>query len=226
VFFAGSFFAAIMLKETSVIIGAFFVLFIILEKIFFNKSLKVVSSLFAVALPLFLSAFVYIHFAGGIGRAIEMIRIILIAPMTNEYVLMYQTGSFFRYLYDYFLISPLTLVAALIFILLYITGRDRNYEPYAYLVVFFIVLYSSFSFFNKNIRAVMALDFSIRVFTAILISNMFIKFKEKSIALSMVAVILIAAFDFAIFRHIFVIYDVYDPVTYNLEKAWQVWGFR
>ena len=221
--FIVSFFTLILIKETSVMLAGFFLLYIFVEKVFFNHKLKILPAILSVVLPLMAAFFSYISLTGGLDRLISLVKIILLTPLTNEYVLKYQTGSFFRYFYDFFLLSPVTLVLSLIFMFFYFTGKNIKHRSIGYLVVLFITIYVFFSSFNKNIRAVMILDFPIRIFTVLFLADIFARFKNRKMALCVAAVVLIVFFDLLIFRKSFVVFDVYDPVTYNLQVAWQTW---
>lgn len=219
--FMSSFFISIMLKETSVMLAGFLLLFIFVEKAFFNRELKLIPALSGIILTLTAALVTYIGLTGSVDKLIELVRIILLTPMTNPYVIEYQSGSFFRYLYDFFLISPATLVLTMVFLFLYITGKDFKNEPRGYLVIFFAVFYTIFSLFNKNVRAVLPLDFPIRIFSSIVIYDAFKALPKKRDLMALALIIFIALIDFSIFKHIFVTCDVYDPVTYNLRMAWQ-----
>lgn len=219
--FAFSFAIAMTVKETSVLLAAFFLAFAISERTFYRKDSAILAPAIAVGASVAVAFGAYIAAVGGLNNLIAIAKIIILSPATNDYALRYQSGSFFRYGIDFFLISPLVFIAGAVFCVVYGMGRNGKGEGYRYLIIFFAVLYCLFSFFSKNLRYVMALDLPIRVFAALAITFFSSKAGRYTLALSVAVAGCIAAVDIAIFRHIFLTAGVYDPVTAMLMSAWQ-----
>ncbi len=221
ILFSISFFITIMVKESSVLLISFFVFFLFWEKTFFNRKLKIIPILFSFVAVTIATFLAYFYITGGTEKLVAMAKIILASPMTNEYAIKYQSGSLLRYAYDFFLVSPITLVAAAGFFALYFAKERLQNESGAYLVTFFIMFYIIYSFFSKNIRYVMALDLPVRIFAVLFISELCVRLKERGLAGALAVVSLIGIIDLFIFRHIFLSHAVYDPVTYILLSAWK-----
>lgn len=219
--FAASFFASLMIKETSILLLLFFIFILLFEKTFFDRRLKIIPISFALFISLAGAFISYIMITGGIENFIKLVNIILLSPATNEYAIKYQSGNLLRYLYDFFLVSPVTVIASMGFFILYFFTDKFDKEPYRYLVFFFIILYIGFSFFSKNIRYVMVLDVPIRIFTAVFISSLLDRLGEKGALISLAVIAGVATVDFFIFQALFLRHGIYDPVTHGLISAWK-----
>jgi len=220
ILFALSFFTAIAVKESSVLLIVFFAVFIFLDKRLFNKQLKAAQLLFILLLVLTGVFFMYVKITGSVDKLFQMARIIISSPASNEYAIKYQSGNFLTYLADFLLLSPVTLVLGVSFLILYFKNRDFSGKPYLYVITFFVLYYAAFSLFSKNVRYVMALDLPIRILAAALIIAACGKFGRKGVIASLLIACAIAASDFFIFHHIFITHDIYDPVACNLAWAW------
>ena len=221
--FAASFFAALMIKESAVLLTAFF-LIVLLWDIYArrHKARNCLSLVLAIAVALAAAFFVYLNIAGGFANFIKMAKIIIISPLNNFYAVRYQSGPFFRYMLDFFLISPYTLISAVAFLALYFSNAIERTAQATYLVIFFLSLYMTFSLFSKNMRYVVALDVPIRIFTAMFIANLFRNFKKKELFFSSLTIIMIALSDIYIFNRQFLVQGTYDPVTASLLWGWGV----
>ncbi|MFH0764548.1 MAG: glycosyltransferase family 39 protein [Candidatus Omnitrophota bacterium] len=220
ILFALSFFAAIAVKESSVLVLVFFVVFIFLDKRLFDGQLKSLQSLFILFLVLAAVFFMYIKITGSADKLFQIARIIILSPASNEYAIKYQSGNFFTYMGSFLLLSPITLVLGLSFSALYFKNRDFSEKPYLYIITFFALYYAAFSLFSKNVRYVMALDLPIRILAAALIAAACGKFGKMGWTAALLIAFAIAAGDFFIFHHIFITDGIYDPVICNLAWAW------
>lgn len=219
-FFVLSFFMCVMVKESTALLSAFFVFFIFWDRTFYNKSLNVLLPTVSIAAALALIAATYLTFIGW-DNLIKLVNIISISPITNEYARMYQSGSPLRYLIDFILISPLTVIAMAGFLVMFAAGNIAQDDAGFYLVTFFIIAYAVYSLFSKNLRYVVFLDLPIRILAAVFILRLLHRFGDKAFALSVPVVTAVAITDLFVFRHIFLTHAVYDPVTANLLSAWQ-----
>lgn len=220
--FGLSAYVAIMCKETVVLIVPFFIIYTYVEKIRFNKELRVADVFVPVGAALVAVGVTYLALAGSMAHLIEVIRIILSAPAANPYVLKFQQGPFVRYLWDFFLISPLTFVCAAGFFIDHARQKKSFTQPQLFLVLFFVIFYSLLSCFNKNMRAVMPLDFCLRVFAAVFLCNVFFeKVRQRNIAILLTAGMM-ALFDLGMFCFMFLFMQMHDPVTWNLQAVWVI----
>lgn len=221
VLFTFSFYASVMIKETSILLAVFFIIYILHEKLFIRKNLNIIPLSAGLILTFMALGVSYGLITSGLSKFLQIVRIILISPATNEYAIQYQSGSFLRYLGDFFLVSPLTMAATVFFCGLYIANDKLKSEGARYVVWLFIILYIIFSFFSKNLRYVMALDLPIRIFTALAVSITCSKLGRWKTMTALCIILAIAFVDFRLFKYIFITQQVYDPVTYELLTAWK-----
>ena len=221
IFFAVSFFAAISIKESNVLLAAFFIFFALWDKTFFRKDLNLTMLLIVLIVSLVAVFSSYILIAGGIKPVLSMGKIILASPLTNEYAAKYQSGGLLRYAFDFFLISPITAIAAGCFLILYLVRQNLQNEATAYVVTFLLICYLTYSFFSKNLRYVMAIDLPIRICAALFIVNLSEVFKRRGAIVAFITIAAIAVVDIRIFKHIFLTRGVYDPVTAVLRACWE-----
>lgn len=219
--FAAVFYTAVMVKESSIVLMAFFLFFIFWDKVFFRKGLKVVPMVLSLAVVVVATLLSYMYITGGFDNLAKMAKIILASPLTNQYAIKYQSGPLSTYLYDFFLVSPLTMIAAVGFLILYFINTKLQNESNVFLVISFFVIYMGYSFFSKNLRYVMVLDLPIRIFAAMFIANIVAKAGKKAFISAFAVVALIGLIDIAIFKNLFINHAVYDPVTYSLIMGWK-----
>ena len=225
--FAVSFFALILVKESSVLLLPFFLIFIILEKRFFSKGLKILPLLAALAITLVCVTLTYLLAVGGLGRLARLVLIILFSPLGNPWAKAHLFGPLTKYITDFFLISPLTLVPAAVFFIYYFADRDSRTESSSYLVAFFIIFYLAYSIYIKNVRYVIALDLPIRVFAVLALSKVLAQLRVARPAVLTGIVLLIACSDLFIFYRFYVHNPVfYDTITGNLIGCWQKFIFK
>jgi 4-amino-4-deoxy-L-arabinose transferase-like glycosyltransferase len=96
-------------------------------------------------------------------------------------------------------------------------------EIVLYLILVFILSFFIFNIFTKNIRYVMVLDMPMRLFSVLMLKNIFDKkFPKRTTILTATFIIVISVFDYIIFYNLFVKMGIYDPVTFILLKARQL----
>lgn len=109
--FGLSFLATLLVKESSVRLAAFFLLFLGMERRLYHRDLSSFPLTLAIAAPPVAALVVYTGIAGGFERFGTLAAIILESPRTNVYAARFRTGPFFvSYVVDFFLLSPLTLL--------------------------------------------------------------------------------------------------------------------
>lgn len=215
------FYVAISIKETSVLLALFFVIFMILDKDIPDRRMNIISILVTV-MTVFAAVFLsYLWIGGSVKEVIGMAKVILTSPMTNEYAIKYQSGGFSRYLLDLFLVSPITLIATIYFVVIYLMRRIPHNKAATYVVTLLIVLYITYSFFSKNLRYIMALDFPIAICAALLFMNLSISSKRHRSAILACVTAVMMVLNIYVFQHMFLRYNVYDPVTDELVYCWK-----
>ena len=174
------------------------------------------STLAALLLPPVLSVLILLVLVPDLSLIIRLYSGTFSATRTGEYAIAYSQGPWFRYLIDFVLLSPLTVVLAIGY---YFTegGKDDPFLGRCTLVLF--VLFSLLAL--KNIRYVSFLDIPIRILAVLTLTFLshrpsFPRVGERGLLL---LVLVLAAYDLFLFYGIFISGGVYDPVTATLARA-------
>lgn len=203
-----AFFAAIMSKESSVLLLAFFAPWLA-----YKRPAQAQFAALALLAPLAAAGLCWLWICGGPDKFLRLFEIVVSGPSSNPYVLRYQSGSVLRYLGDFFLTSPFILClggAAMVQL-----ARDRS-EPALFLAAFFAAEYLAFSCFAMDLRYVLALDYPLRVFAVLAVWRL-----SGRPPVRVLAVLGLAAVDLFLFRGLFLDGKIYDPVTVDLVDAWK-----
>lgn len=205
---------SILMKETCALLIAPFLIFIIAYDINTEGKIKSQNIIFTI-FPLVIAFLVYIILSGSLGKTIEVIKIILQSPGSNEYALRYGAGPWFRYIIDFMLLSPCTLILSIGYIFCIAKNWDLiNWNKLFFLTIL-LVLFCILNFFTKNLRYVMILDMPIRLFSIFMIYRLIpekVNDNLRRIALATI-ILLICVTDYFTYKNIFVINSVYDPVS-------------
>jgi len=208
----------ILIKETSVLLSAVFLIFILLNKVLFKKRIYIADILSVTLFPFALVALVYIY-TGGLRYTIDTVRIILSSPKTNPYAVAFGQGPWFRYIIDYMLLSPWVVILSIGFLFYYVISKEHN-EVLLYLLVVFIFSFLLFNLFSKNIRYVLMLDMPMRLFSVIMLKDIVSrKFPRHAIILITALVLMISLSDYLNFNNLFLRHGIYDPVSYELLRV-------
>jgi len=209
----------ILIKESSVLLCPFFILYLLVRRGVFKKPLRLIDFLSTTLFPFILVGAIYLLAAGGASSVITTLKIIMNSPRFNEYAILYGSGPWFRYLIDFILLSPWTCILAISFVLYYITGSKWQ-EEVLYLILLSITLVLLFAFLTKNARYLIILDMPIRLFTVLMLNELTQRlFKNKSYTILFVLVIIISLIDYSYFNNLFNSQGIYDPTTFQLLRA-------
>lgn len=175
------------------------------------------SMLAAVLLPLLLAVLILLILIPDPPLLIRVYSAWLSATETGAYAIAYSQGPWFRYLIDFFLLSPMTTLLAIGY---YFTPGGKQEDQF--LARFTLVLFLAFSLLAlKNVRYVSFLDIPMRILAVLTLTAL-----SQNPAVARVgkrgvvpAILLLAAYDLSLFHAIFIDAAVYDPVTATLAKA-------
>jgi hypothetical protein len=137
--------------------------------------------------------------------------------LINPYVAKYCAGPWYRYLMDFLLLSPLTLILFLGYIFYYVMKAKNDFNT-NYLLIYFVSSYVLMLPLQKNIRYVINLEMVVAIFSAVMIHELVRRYALDSWRewLMVAAVVLIFFVDYSSFNHIFVMGNLLDPVTVRL----------
>ena len=221
--FVSAFACAILIKETSVLLSFIFISWLLCVRFIYKKEIRLMDFFWASVIPFCAVGVVYAAL-GILPYLPRLIQIIISSPSTNPYAILYGSGPWYRYIIDYLLISPLTLILALGFIFYYLVSRERERsEAVAYFLLVFVSLLFLFEFFTKNVRYVMLLDYPLRIFVLFMLIKITQRYSlAKNALLLIILVLAFAVFDCLNFYALFVKEGIYDPVSFLLLKAQQL----
>ncbi len=143
--------AAILMKESAVLLAPVFISYLLVRKYGLKKDTRGSDFLCAGAYPAAITAVVYLTASGSPLNVLKTAGIIIHYPAVNQYAVLYCSGSWPRYITDFFLISPLVLPLALGFIISYFFLKKRD-DKTAYFLTITLAYYVFLNFFAKNIR--------------------------------------------------------------------------
>lgn len=211
--------AAILMKETAVLLMPVFISYLFWRRHRSNKGVYPGDILCASIYPALIAAGAYLLAAGSLPNILNVIKIIISFPATNEYVISYCSGPWTRYITDFFVISPPVFLLAAAFFARYFFLKQKD-GKITYFVISAIIYFILLNFFAKNIRYAILLDTPIRLFAAVMITEAAGKTCGKyARAAAYLAVFVIAAYDYASFYKFFIINGIYDPVSILLLRA-------
>ncbi|MCX5711373.1 MAG: glycosyltransferase family 39 protein [Candidatus Omnitrophica bacterium] len=210
--------AAILIKESSVLLSIVFAGFLLIRALYFKLRVTLAEVIAICVLPPVLFVLALIVLGGGPYIA-YISQIIICSPSNNAYALLFGRGPWFRYLIDFFALSPLVMILSLGFITYYFTLKKRE-GTVSYFIFVFLAAFCLFNLFTKNVRYVILLDMPLRLFTLLMIKELCQRYFPKAVMPAMtVCVLLLVSADYLNFHSIFVREAVYDPVSFSLFKA-------
>jgi len=212
---------AILTKETSILLIPIFALYLIIRKYMLKKELYLPDLLSACFYPLITAGVIYILAAGDPLSILQVIKIILTSPSTNKYAILYCSGPWFRYIVDFMLLSPWVSILALGYFFYFVSSKEYH-EGILYFLLLFVMYFLLLNIFAKNVRYAILLDTPLRIFAVLMILKItetrFEKFKYNYL-ITYILVIGIATYDYLSFYKLFIIYDIYDPISILLLRA-------
>lgn len=210
---------SILVKETAALFSLVFILYMFFYRYSLKGPINLKDILSVTVFPYAIVGLVYMSFAGGGSYILDIAKIILTSPKTNQYAIFYGSGPWFRYLIDFMLLSPWVLILSVGFIFYYLTSREFDSRILYFLIILVSIL-SIFNIFTKNIRYVIMLDMPMRLFAIVMLKNIFeAKIPKYSTIITAVIVITISIFDYINFNNLFVRQGIYDPVSFHLLRG-------
>ena len=168
----------------------------------------------------------YAVFLGGFGPAAAVFRAWRQANTleTNAALQAYQSGPWYEYFVDSLLLSPMTILAFLLYCGWYLGSQQKSMQT-TLIVLFFWVSLVFFALLPQNPRYVVPLDPIVRLGAALMIVTMFAAlptWKPISLVGAAACFFIIATTDLASFRRLFIEDRIYDPVACNLLASRRV----
>jgi len=214
---------AILARESSLVAWPFFVLGLLAWKYIYRNDVPLPYLAGIILIPAVIIGVAYIFLFGGISVSIGLFKTLFIthadpAKQISPYALAFCSGPWFRYLIDFVVLSPLTMLLFIAYTGYRIMAKNIDWQ-FAYFLGYFLLIYAFFSCLkeSKVVRFVISLDMVITLFAALGLWEFF-RFKRAEMRVHFVLVSAVAIFfiNYLNFIETFYVRDVYDPVTYNL----------
>lgn len=212
--------SSILVKETSVLLVIPFFIFIFIYQIKFKGKIKWQDFLYLLVYPGVIVLAVYLIFSKNIFIIIEVVKAVSTAVKTNEYAILFGSGPWYRYIIDYMLLSPWTLLLSVGYVFYMILYLDKIEINEIYFLIVILASFLLFNFFTKNVRYVMILDMPMRLFSVLMLKKIItVRFPKYTFILIAILIITISVFDYINFHTLFLKDGIYDPVSFLLLKS-------
>lgn len=214
----------IQIKESAVFILPFFGGILLTIKYYIKKPLKIIPVFTLILSPMLLSFCIYLFVIGDIRKVLDIFIIMgkINIAVPHTYILWYNSGPWYQYFVDYFILSPFTSLLFLFFVGYYFTISKKRSQQLNILFLLFIYFIVVFSFLPKNVRYAQPLDLVYRISSALMIIELF---KRSDLLIGIKRAIVISSFTLILisdsfsYRNFFIIHNIYDPISYNLLTA-------
>lgn len=179
-------------------------------------------------IPIVILGVSYLWLLGGWANCMVLIRYLAGVhfpggAVTNAYSL-FGMGPWYKFIMDELMLSPWTTLLAIGYLFCILLKR-RAEKPVAYLAVFLVLFYAIMSAmkYTKIIRFVMSMEISVCLFAVLMLQELFAGYKDERRALLVfLAVCVIYLVNSVNFVHLFVSWNIYDPISYWLLQAQRI----
>ena len=224
--FVALFALAILTKEITGLLGAPLALFAWIERRRGGELTLPRTALLLVA-PVALTIAVWLVACGGVTPTLELLRIVLTSPATNEYALRFGSGPWYRYPIDELLMSPWTSALGLagVVLALWRWRRGEHDAATVLMALVYVGQVAALAPFTKNLRYVAVLETPLRVCAVVLLLELFSA--ARAPRLRWAAAVLVALLgwrDFRGYQRDFERDGLYDPMTATLLQLRGVSG--
>lgn len=214
----------LLIKESAVFILPFFSGVLLVEKFYLKNTLNIIHISTLILSPLLLTFCIYLLALGSFNNVMDIFNVMrqINISIPHTYILWYNSGPWYQYFVDYFILSPFTSLLFLFFVGHYFTIPENRSPQMTFLILLFVYYIVVFSFLPKNVRYVQPLDLIYRISSALMIIELF---KKSNLSIGIKRAIVISSFitilmnDFLSYNNFFVAHNMYDPMSYNLLIA-------
>jgi 4-amino-4-deoxy-L-arabinose transferase-like glycosyltransferase len=209
-----------MTRETGFLLYPFYCAMLVYLHYRRHPEITLRAILLCFIVPVGVTAIIYQALYGA-GTLYRIMNVIYFDTLTtpSDYILNFSSGPWYRYLLDFMLLSPLSILLAYFYTGYYLSRKQFDVQT-AVLLSFFAYTIFVFDFLQmKNVRYVIFLDLVIRIIAAMgvrAIPSVFVENQRRRSIVIVALVVLLAVTDFRAFTNYFVTGNVYDPVSYNL----------
>lgn len=212
---------SLLLKESSVLLIGFVVLFSMGVARFLKVKIKTKDVFWICVWPLAITGMIYWTVLGGWGRLYLLGKAIYsthFIDQVNLYASQFSGGPWFRYFIDFMMLSPVITLMAIGYMGYLILKRSRDWKQMFFLVYFmFIYFCLSCLQHTKVVRFVINLEMVMALFCVSAILEFFkSQIRQDRWGLALVVLIVVSAVSFNSYMGLFASTSLLDPVTYHL----------
>ncbi|HZP65057.1 MAG TPA: glycosyltransferase family 39 protein [Rudaea sp.] len=214
--------AAILVKETAVLLLPFYTIVLVYSRLRGGITLSWWRIAAAVLLPPLLALVVY-GVLYGPREVVEIAAIVRREAATQAPYLAFSEGPWNRYLVDFTALSPFVLLLAAMYLGYAVrSGADRALVVVAVLAAYLLAAYAPLT---KSARYLLLFDVCLRLLAAAMVMRLpellrrFARPRPAGLVAATFVAALVIASDAAAYRRYFVAGGVYDPVTYALLRV-------
>ena len=154
--------------------------------------------------------------AYGYDNIVAIAKVIIsIIKGGNQYDQMFDRGPWYRYLMDFMLLSPFTLILAIGFAGYTVLTQNKSRKVILMLLLAGYLLFA-YGLLAKNIRYLIIGDIPLRFFAAFAIWTLIDSKAGFKIGYALVLLATLSCFDLASFTCYFITNDLYDTISFNL----------
>ncbi|MFB3918998.1 membrane protein containing Glycosyl transferase [Candidatus Velamenicoccus archaeovorus] len=221
---------SLSIKEASAILWAFFACAFVLFREKNDPRLTGRHLLGIFLVPVSVLGLLYLWLLGGWANGLALVRYLIgvhfpaAGAVTNAYSL-FGMGPWYKFIMDDLMLSPWTVLLAVGY-LFHIMLNRRAAKPVTYLALFLVFLYGVMSAmkYTKIIRFVMSMEITVCLFAVLMLEEIFAAEKKDErralfVFLSVCVIYLVNSINFV---HLFVRWNIYDPISYWLLQAQKV----
>ena len=211
-----------LMRETGFLVYPFYFAALLYLKYRNDLEIDIHKILLCFILPMAALGVIY-QLTYGLVNAYRIYEAIYLDILTQplEYAINYMSGPWYRYLVDFMILSPVTILLAYMYCGHYILRKAYDIRINLLLCFSFYTILV-YAFLPMSVRYVSILDIVIRILAALAVLALvsaFIPNQAKKIVITAIIILILMGIDFRSFNKHFVTNNTYDPVSYNLLYA-------
>jgi 4-amino-4-deoxy-L-arabinose transferase-like glycosyltransferase len=219
------YFVSLTIKESSVLLWIFFIIFFFIYKYVYKQEISNNYLYGIIFFPFILLSCSYFFLFGGLNNTVSLIRTVIAhhfgSHPPSEYALLFCTGPWYKYIIDYLLLTPITMILSIGYFFHTLSSKKFEYKV-TFFMTYFVIIFTVLSNlrYTKVVRFIINLDMVINLFSVLMLYELF-KLKNRSyvayfVLISCIIIFFINHFNF---MEIFIYHQIYDPVSYWLLKV-------
>lgn len=212
---------AILMKESALFLLPFFGGIVLYQKFTTAKQIHYLSMVTLLAMPVVLVSVVYIAVFGNTLVPLFETTNQIIRTKPHAYIIHFNSGPWYQYLVDYFLVSPVVSILFFLFAGYYLLTGEKKFALNT-LLLFFVYYVFVFALLPKNIRYALPLDAVYRLgaalFILVLADKLSLIQSTKKLVITGLTLLVVSS-DLYSFHNYFIKNKIYDTISYNLLQA-------